>query len=240
MINTMTNLRESLWYKYSDKDYTMQQVAKDVIDLLHADKTNYFDITGFAMDFFLSNFDTKEEKNNFYEELKKEGFFSQLNVFLYSDNFSICSWTIYVIGKFSNNENAGYLEMAYETTFSSTNPMLSYRCLLELHWLSSGKTENYLLSLELERSKSAKLILLYFWEPHSDNLKFKELIADKDLLKFIVPSGKLDCTEDEISNRLFAFESFISKIYNSTEKSSISITEFESAANKFFKEFEDN
>jgi hypothetical protein len=236
----MTNLRESLLHKYSGKEYTMQQIAKDVIDLLQIDESNYFDITGFAMDFFLSNFETKEEKNNFYEELKKEGFFSQLNVFLYSDNFSICSWTIYVIGKFSNNENAGYLEMAYETNFRSANPMLSYRCLLELDWLSSSKTADYLASLELERSKCAKLILLYFWEPHSDNLKFKELIADKDLLKFIVPSGKLDCTEDEISNRLFAFESYISKIYNSTEKSTISIIEFESLANKFFTEFEDN
>ncbi|WPV67004.1 hypothetical protein [Chitinophaga sp. LS1] len=152
----MDNLREFLEDKYITKheeQYPFEKIASDILDFLNADIENYFDVTGFAKDIYLAAFLTQEQKKYFYNELKSRDFFKQLNTFLYSDNFSIYSWTIYTIGKFSNSENADYLEKAYETSFSLTNPMLSYRCLNELSWLNSKKTVHYLSKLEFDSSK---------------------------------------------------------------------------------------
>jgi len=236
----MDNLRDFLEKKYFRKfsdQHPIEQIASDVITFLNTDNKNYFDVTGFAKDFYLASFLTQAEKKYFYKELKSRDFFKQLNTFLYSDNFSICSWTIYTIGKFSNNENASSLEKAYETNFSLTNPILSYRCLNELSWLNSKKTDQYLLDLELDNSKVSNLILLYYWETSSGNSKFKELLTDKNLLNFIAPNQNLVDAEEEIRERLFGFENHISELYNSTEKNIIDTNEFESIAKKYFRKY---
>ena len=234
----MDNLRDFLEQKYFvklDEKYPMEQIASDVLNFLNADPTNYYDVTGFAKDFYLATFLTQEEKNKFYKELKSGDFFQHLNTFLYSDNLSICSWTIYTIGKFSNNENASFLETAYETNFSLTNPILSYRCLNELCWLSSKKLDQYLADLEFENSKASKLVLLYYWETSNDNSKLNQLLKDKELLNFIAPN--LVDTVEEICDRLFGFENHISELYNSTKKNIIDKTEFESIAKNYFKTY---
>jgi hypothetical protein len=236
----MDNLRDFLEQKYfnrGDEKYPIEQIASDIINLLNADKNNYFDVTGFAKDFYLAVFLTQDEKEYFYEELKARNFFQQLDTFLYSDNFSICSWTIYTIGKFSNNENADYLEKAYETNFSLTNPMLSYRCLNELSWLNSKKLDQYLADLELDNSKISKLILLYYWETSSDKAKFKELLTDEELISFIAPNQTLVDKEEEICDRLFAFENHISELYNTTDRNIIDKNEFENTAKNYFKTY---
>src|SRR6218665_1012090 len=161
----MDNLRDFLEQKYFtklDDNYPMGQIASDILNYLNTDQHNYFDVTGFAKDFYLSSSLTQDEKENFYKELKSKNFFKLLSTFLYSDNYAVRSWTIYTIGKFSNKENIGFLETAYETNFSLTNPMLSYRCLSELAWLGSKKVEQYLANLKADNSIISKLILLYY------------------------------------------------------------------------------
>jgi hypothetical protein len=234
----MDNLRDFLEQKYFaklDDKYPMGQIASDILNFLNADQKNYFDVTGFAKDFYLSSSLTQVEKKDFYKELKSRDIFKQLNTFLYSDNFSVCSWTIYTIGKFSHNENASFLETAYETNFRLTNPMLSYRCLNELSWLNSKKLDQYLADLEFDNSIASKLILLYYWETSSENSKFNELLTDKELLNFIAPNQTLVDTEEEICDRLFGFENHISELYNSTEKNIIDRNKFESVAKTYFK-----
>jgi hypothetical protein len=236
----MDNLYDILETKHirkSDGKYAMYEIANDLLNLLQTDSENYFDITGFSKDFFLSGTLSQEEKQEFYTELKKIGFFKQLNNFLYSEIFSIASWTIYTIGKFSNNENAGYLETAYETSFKLTNSMLSYRCLSELDWLNSIKIEQYLTGLESDKSIFSKLILLYYWEIRGYSSKFKDLLADKELLNFIAPSTALVDIEEEICDRLFAFENNITDLYNTTKNGSINKYEFEDIAKKYFKNY---
>ena len=236
----MDNLRDFLEQRYFariDEKYPMEEIAGDVLNFLNADQKNYIDVTGFAKDFYLAAFLTQDEKRYFYKELKSKDFFKQLNTFLYSDNFSICSWTIYIIGKFSNNENARYLEKVYETNYSLTNPMLSYRCLSELSWLNSKKTDHYLSDLEVDNSKISKLILLYYWETSSDNSKFNELLTDKDLLNFITPNQTLVDIEEEICDCIFGFENHISELYISTEKDIIDKIKFESIAKNYFKTY---
>ncbi len=236
----MDNLRDFLEHKYFDKHdekYPMEQIASDVLKFLNADKKNYFDVTGFAKDFYLASFLTPDEKRYFYKELKSRDFFNQLNTFLYSDNFSVCSWTIYTIGKFSNHENANFLETAYETNFSLRNPILSYRCLNELSWLNSKRLDQYLADLEIDNSIASRLILLYYWETSSDNSEFNGLLTDKELLSFIAPNQNLVDTEEEICDRLSGFENHISELYNSTEKNIIDENEFESVAKTYFKTY---
>ena len=237
---TMDNLRYILEQKYFNRGgekYRMEQIASDIINLLNAHKNNYFDVTGFAKDFYLAAFLTQDKKEYFYKELKERNFFQQLDTFLYSNNFSICSWTIYTIGKFSNNENVGYLEKAYETNFSLTNPMLSYRCLNELSWLNSKKLDQYLADLELDKSTTSKLILLYYWETSSDKSKFKELLTNEELISFIAPNQTLVDTEEEICGRLFAFENHISEQYNMTDRNIIDKNEFKNTATNYFKTY---
>lgn len=108
--------------------YSIENIVREIVEWLKIDNLNYFDTTTFARDFYIGSDLSQENKHIFYKELKRQGFFKELNTFLYSNNFSVCSWTIYTIGKFSNNENVDYLETAYETNFSLTNPILSYRC----------------------------------------------------------------------------------------------------------------
>ena len=236
----MDNLRSFLENKYFNKheeQYSFEKIASDVLSFLNADLENYFDVTGFAKDFYLAAFLTQEQKKYFYKELKSRDFFKQLNTFLYSDIFSVCSWTIYTIGKFSNSENADYLEKAYETNFSLTNPMLSYRCLNELSWLNSKKTDHYLAELEFDSSKTSKLVLLYYWETNSATSKINQLLTNKEFLSFITPSQTLVDTEEEICDRLLGFENYVSKLYNSREKNIIDKNEFESIATNYFKTY---
>ena len=233
----MKNLRDSLEKKYlikTNERHPIEQIASEVLSFFKADKNYYFDVTGFAKDFYLAPFLTQVEKEQFYNELKKGSFFEQLIAYLYTDNFSACSWSIYVIGKFSDTENAKYLEEAYETNFSLTNPILSYRCLLELSWLSSNKTDQYLADLQLDNSITSKLVLLYSWEPDSDSSKLKTLIKDKELINFIDPNRTLVNPEEEVYSRLFAFEMHVTELYNSATEKIITKPDFESIAKNYF------
>lgn len=236
----MDNLRDFLEQKYLTNGHetaSTEQIANEIIKMLHAYKDNYFDITGFAKDYYLSSSLTQDEKTQFYNELKTNSFFQSLNTYLYSEDFAVCCWTVYTIGKFSNNENSSYLEGVYETSFSLTNPILSYRCLSELDWLSSKKIEQYLRNLRADKSIISKLILLYYWEMRSYTTEFKDLLTDKELIAFIAPNQVLIDIEDEISVRLFAFENHISGLYNSTKKSLIDKNEFENIARNYFKTY---
>ena len=215
--------------------YSIEEIVREIMVWLKVDNLNYFDTTTFARDFYIGSDLTQEEKDNFYNELQRQGFFQQLNNFLYSNVFAVCSWTIYTIGKFSHNDNASLLETAYETNFRLTNPILSYRCLNELSWLSSNKVDQFLEELKLDNSVKSKLILLYYYESDSDNRKFKELLTDKELISFIIPNERMIDKEEEISNRLFAFENYITEIYNT--ETQIDRQNFENLAKSFFNAF---
>jgi len=215
--------------------YSIEEIVKEIVGWLEVEELNYFDTTTFARDFYIGSDLTKEEKDHFYNELQRRGFFQQLNEFLYSKSFSVCSWTIYTIGKFSHNENASFLETAYETNYRLTNPILSYRCLNELSWLNSKKVGQYLEELKLDNSIKSKLIQLYFYESDSDNSKFKELLTDKELISFIIPNEKTIDTEKEISNRLFAFENYITEIYK--PEMQVGGQDFEDIARTYFTTF---
>ncbi|MGN6568937.1 MAG: hypothetical protein ACTHJ0_13335 [Flavipsychrobacter sp.] len=232
----MDNLRDLLMQQYFSRKYSMEQIANDIVNLLNADENNYTDVTGFAKNFYLLNTLAQSEKKHFYNELKTRNFFQILDTFLYSDNFSICSWTVYIMGKFSNNENACYLEMAYETSFILRNPILAYRCLSELDWLRSKKVELYLVNLRADNSIFSKLILLYYWEIQNSNSAFKDLLRDNDFTSFILSNQRLINTEEEICDRLWSFENHISKLYKSNWKD-MDKSQLENIAKKYFETY---
>ena len=89
--------------------YSVEEIVKRIIGWLGNDTLNYFDTTTFARDFYIGSDLNQEEKDSFYNELQRQGFFEHLNSFLYSTSFPVCSWTIYTIGKFSEPENARFL-----------------------------------------------------------------------------------------------------------------------------------
>ncbi len=215
--------------------YSAEEIVKEIMVWLETDNLNYFDTTTFARDFYIGSDLKQEEKDSFYSELQRQGFFQQLNNFLYSKVFAVCSWTIYTIGKFSHDENASFLETAYETNYRLTNPILSYRCLHELSWLNSKKMGQYLEELKLDNSLQSKLIQLYFYESNSDNSEFKELLTDKERISFVIPNEKTTDTEKEISTRLFAFENYITKIYKQEMQGGRH--DFENIARNYFTTF---
>lgn len=219
------------------KKYSIEEIVKEIVGWLKIDKLDYFDITTFARDFYIGSDLTQEEKEHFHDELKRQGFFQQLNDFLYHDDYAVCSWTIYTFGTFSNNENVGFLETAYEKHYRLTNPILSYRCLLELSWLNSNKVDDYLQELELDNSISSILILLYYWEKHSSHcVKFNELLTDKEVRSLVLPYQMFDEKEKDVSIRLFAFENHLSELHNLNRKK-MDKNEFESVAKSYFKNF---
>lgn len=68
----MNDLRSQLEKKYLDNfdgSCSVSTVAEEVMDLFNADKENYFDVTGFAKDFYLAYSLPPEEKELFYETL---------------------------------------------------------------------------------------------------------------------------------------------------------------------------
>ena len=215
--------------------FSIEEIVKEIIGWLKVDSLNYFDTTTFARDFYIGSDLTQEEKDSFYNELQRHGFFQQLNNFLYSNVFAVCSWTIYTIGKFSHHDNASFLETAYETNYRLTNPILSYRCLNELSWLSSSKVDQFLEELKLDTSIKSKLILLYYYKSNSDNSIFKELLTDKELISFIIPNERTIDTEEEITNRLFAFENYITEIYNT--ETQVDRQDLENIARSYFTTF---
>lgn len=231
------SLRYYLESKYlisAEVEYTAEDVANEVIGLLNAKKENYIEVTGFAKDYYLSSTLTDDQKDSFYGILKAAGFFEQVNTALYSDSFSVCSWSIYVLGKFSNGENAVFLETAYETWFLK-NPILSYRCLSELEWLNSEKVGGYLSALNDKGSIISKLILLFYWEIRGSNPEYRDLLADNELVAFIAP-GVVLVDMDEINTRLFQFENHISGIY-AEGLDSIGEDQFENIAKHYFKAY---
>lgn len=233
------SLRDRLEWKYlinREAEYSVEEVGNEVISLFCADKEKYIDVTGFAKDYYLSPSLTVDQKALFYAMLKEAGFFQQVNASLYSDDFSICSWSVYIIGKFSNKENAVYLEAAY-VKYLYKNPMLSYRCLSELRWLRSEKSIIYLSALSTDQSIFSKLILLFYWEIQVDSPEFRNLLTDKELIEFIAPGIFLADMEDEISMRLLHFENYISGIYDSVGLESVGRDKFENIAKEYFKTY---
>jgi hypothetical protein len=140
--------------RYILQEYSIVEIVNHIMQWLkiewaEADNLNYADITTIARDFYIGSNLTEQEKDEYYCELEKQGFFITLDKNLYSEDFGKCSWTIYTFGKFSNSINAKYLEAAYEEFYLETNPILSKRCLNELNWLGSKKVEDYLSNLTL-------------------------------------------------------------------------------------------
>ena len=234
------SLRNYLEGKYlisREAEYSLEEIANEVINLFNVSNENYVDVTGFAKDFYLSSSLTDEQKDLFYDILKTAGFFQQINTNLYSKVFSVCSWSIYVLGKFSSGENAIFLETAYETYFYK-NPMLSYRCLSELEWLNSEKIEQYLSVLKDDQSIISKLTLLFYWEMRDYSPEFKELLTDVELVEFIGGGQTLDNTAHETSMRLFHFENHISNLYNSVALDEIDSNKFQSVVKDYFKAYQ--
>jgi hypothetical protein len=155
--------------------------------------------------------------NVYYCELKKQGFFITLDKNLYSEDFGKCSWTIYTFGKFSNTENAIYLETAYEKKYSENDPILSQRCLNELHWLGSTKVETFLTKLNNLNDIISKLTLLMYWESHCESKELDRLLSDKELVTFISPNNE-NPSKDELIDKLNNFENHIFKLHNENPK----------------------
>lgn len=222
------------------QEYSIIEIVNRIINWLTTEWTdennlNYAEITTIARDFYIGSNLTELEKKDYYKELKEQGFFKVLNSNLYSENFAKCSWTIYTFGKFSNLENAKYLETAYEKLYEKINPILSYRCLNELNWLGSSKVETYLTKLINDNSIISKLTLLMYWECHCEDDEIDKLLSDKELIKFISPNNE-DVSKDEIMfDRLNNFENYIFKIHNENNNSRMTKNEFVEIARTYFE-----
>lgn len=222
------------------QEYSIIEIVNRIINWLTTEWTdennlNYAEITTIARDFYIGSNLTELEKKDYYKELKEQGFFKVLNSNLYSENFAKCSWTIYTFGKFSNLENAKYLEIAYEKLYEKINPILSYRCLNELNWLGSSKVETYLTKLINDNSIISKLTLLMYWECHCEDDEIDKLLSDKELIKFISPNNE-DVSKDEIMfDRLNNFENYIFKIHNENNNSRMTKNEFVEIARTYFE-----
>jgi len=202
---------------------------------LKADEKYRFTLI-FARDLFIGSDLSKEEKKKYYQTLKAAGFFQSLNEFLYSNNQGFCSYAIYTIGKFSQPENARYLEEAYEKEYRSVDPSLSYRCLSELSWLGSSQLSKYIDDLKNERNTFSKLTLAMFFRSRSDsNNEYDRLITDPELVNFIAPT-KPNASKDELESRLANFDMQAFNSAWSSDRHS-KPQRLKAAMSKFFNDF---
>jgi hypothetical protein len=224
------------------QEYSIVEIVGHIIEWLKIewkenDNLTYADITTFARDFYIGSDLSEQEKDEYYNELKQQGFFNSLSKNLFSDDFGKCSWTIYTIGKFSNIENAIYLENAYEKLYAEKNPILSQRCLNELQWLGSNKVENYLAKLYKNNDIVSKLTLLMYWESHCEEIETDKLLTDKELIKFISPHNEKISKEEIIFSRLNNFENYIFKLHNEDKKLKMTKENFIKIAKEYFDTF---
>jgi hypothetical protein len=112
--------------------------------------------------------------------------------FLYDDDAHVVNTAIYTIGKFSQAENAHFLETAFHRRFKDGNPALAARCLFELQWLKSS-CEERLADLDIEgiveelRAKgtiASHLVLLLFFESTCANERTRKLLETSAVKPF--------------------------------------------------------
>lgn len=219
--------------------YSIAEIVSSIIEWLETGKSNYYDITTFARDFYIGSDLTENERENFYVELKRQGFFQHLNNRLCSNSFSTCSWTIYTIGKFSHPENAALLETAYETNYKINNLILAYRCLNELSWLNSKKLKIYLNELQLDKSIISKIILLYYFSTKGDVSNFNEQLRNSSLTHFIFLNG-LNIDRYAIVDRLNNLENYIFQMCNSSNDIKITNQNFENPLVSYLRGFDNS
>jgi len=224
------------------EEYSISEIVNHIMQWLtiewtEKDNLNYADITTIARDFYIGSNLTDQEKEKYYLELKEQGFFKALDTNLYSEDFAKCSWTIYTFGKFSNIENAAYLETAYEIKYSENDPVLSQRCLNELNWLGSKKIKTYLAKLYKDNTLISKLTLLMYWQPHCESVETDKLLSDKELVNFISPQNENISKDELIFDRLNNFENHIFKLRNEKPKINMTKNDFTIIAKNYFENF---
>ncbi|HTO15454.1 MAG TPA: hypothetical protein VLZ83_06770 [Edaphocola sp.] len=225
------------------QEYSISEIANHIIQWLsiewkESDNWNYAEITTIARDFYIGSNLTEQEKDAYYRELKQQGFFNVLSTNLYSEDFAKCSWTIYTFGKFSNSENARYLETAYEEIYAENNPILSQRCLNELNCLGSKKVDEYLSQLNNKNDIISKLTLLMYWEGHGESKATDRLLSDKKLIKFISPHNEKVSKNEVLFDRLNNFENHIFKLHIEYPKIKMTKSYFTEIAKNYFESFE--
>lgn len=218
--------------KFLIEKYSLIEIVAEIIELIKFENSDLIEIMTFARDFYIGSDLSKDEKENYYSELKKQNFFEELNKHLYSKIISVSSYSIYTFGKFSNSENSKYLEIAYETKFKNENSILSYRCLSELKWLHSKNVKTYIKQLESEKSITSQLTLIYLYEISSNEKKIAEILKDKDFQNFINPDAQKEITTENIYGKLFGFENYFSGI--TTEN--LKMVDFEKIGKDYFQQ----
>jgi hypothetical protein len=79
------------------QEYSIEEIVNHIMEWLKIewtenDNLNYAEITTIARDFYIGSNLTEKEKDDYYNELKEQGFFTALDKNLYSDEFGKCSW----------------------------------------------------------------------------------------------------------------------------------------------------
>lgn len=237
LLNTLKNYPYDCQLQYLLKEYEIANIIYQIIQWLETDffddDLTKIDFITFARDFCIGSDLTRSEKDAFYEALKTQGFFKVINAYLYDNDISLSSWTIYTFGKFSQIENAVYLEKAYEAYFSLKNPILTSRCLGELHWLGSYKIDDYLKQLNINGDIVSKFTLLNFWEHFSDETEFEHLLKDSELVAFLSPDN-LHISKDDVCFKLFQFEQYFWRL-SPKETADMTHQRFLAIASSFFK-----
>ncbi len=220
--------------------YSANEIVARIIELLARDRPDTEEIISFARDFCIGSDLKKTEKNNFYKQLKKQGFFTVLNLFVSASNFGLCSSTINNIGKFSKAENAVLLENVYEKQYKNKSVLLSYKCLSELSWLGSEKVASYLSELESEKTIISNLVLLYYCLRCGSDSDLERLLQNDALMQFIHPTASFVNLEHETETRLWGLELYFLKDFGSMELSMLTNSDFKTIAKDYFTNFTGN
>ncbi len=167
--------------------FNPEESANGIMELLKSPSPDYIELTTFARDVYFSNQIPKIQKEEYYQCLVDSGFFQELDKCLYAADYTLCSWTIYIIGKFSHHENAILLERAYESSAIQNNPILAYRALSEMRWLGSPKVNAYIKKIGKVNSLISALTLFYYYDCVSEkksvlkkSLFFKTLFINQN------------------------------------------------------------
>ena len=136
------------------------------------------------------------------------------------------------------NENAHFLEKAYETNYKIHNPILAARCLGELGCLESSNTEGYVNALHAEDSLWSKFILLNHFETTCDDAAIQNLLKINGLQQILLPNNFE--TNLDIDPHLWAFERFMFKYFTKKKTSKIGVEELENLVKTHFSTAKSN
>ena len=218
------------FYKYFSKREILN-IPVELCNLMDMDKkTENKYIFSNIVNFFCDLYVTLNVNNSDFifidSKLDDIKFWDKFSDYLYSDYLTKKEGAILVFAKVRKNCSCQHLEKAFESNYYKNNPILASRCIKELSYLKSNKSEVYekLLLNEIDIINFITLLLL---QDENTSKKIIDLYKNEKWIDNIQNNAVKLCEE---------FETFITNIQNVNKLKDFTRDEYITSFSFFIKE----